>query len=166
MRWLNATTDSVDMNLSKLWEMVKDREACRAAAHGVTKRISLVFLQFYDILPTSNTFSGTYWRSRGGTFNVIVQTRETSSTQAPNFLSKFSVSFLVWYCLIQGCSCFTLVGSLELSYLGRAYKFQHWEVPCHSTFRVLIENYRVTQVILIRIMQNRVIVFNNTLAYH
>ena len=37
MRWLNAITDSVDMNLSKLWEMVKDREACSAAVHGVAK---------------------------------------------------------------------------------------------------------------------------------
>ena len=37
VRWLNSITDSVDMSLSKLWEMVKDREAWRAAVHGVTK---------------------------------------------------------------------------------------------------------------------------------
>ena len=37
MRWPDGIANTIDMNLGKLWEMVRDREAWRAAVHGVTK---------------------------------------------------------------------------------------------------------------------------------
>ena len=40
IRWLDGITDTIDMSLSKLWEIVKDRESWHAAVHGITKSLT------------------------------------------------------------------------------------------------------------------------------